>query len=215
MFKKSLKETLKKAASRMSSVFPMQEEDTYQQGPSGHVFMTLKDEQGQIIEKREKKNVITKDFSILLARLCKDSLDPNHGVFALAVGEGDSGWDLQNPPAPTDTQRSLYNEIDRKDFSDVSFRKDDGSSSSVPTPTVDFTATFAKTEAVGPIVEMGLLGGDVHNDLLTTQPITPPNGPYDKTLDVNGQDMLCNYLTFPVINKPSTATFSVTWRITF
>ena len=215
MFGKMLKSKIKKIGSSISSVFPMQEEDEYS-GPSGEIFMKLKEpETGEILQERHIENVITLDFSVLLARLCKDSLEPNHGIFALAVGTGDSGWDLQNPPAPTETQRSLYNEIERKDFSEVVFRDSGGSTSSIPTNVVDFTTVFSQSEAVGPLVEMGLLGGDVNNDLTTTNSITPANGPYDDSVDVRGKDMLCNYLTFPVINKPSTAELSLTWRITF
>lgn len=215
MFGKLLKDKISDIKSSVSSVFPMDEEEAYS-GPSGEVFMTLKDpETDEILEERHETNIIVKDFSILLARLCRNNLDPNHGVFALAVGTGGNSWDLQSPPAPTDTQRSLYDEIERKDFSDVVYRDDGGATSSIPTDTVDFTTTFAKSEAVGPLVEMGLIGGDVNNNLTTTNPITPPNGPYDQSVDVTGKDMLCNYLTFPVINKPSTAELSIQWRIQF
>lgn len=211
-----LSSSVDKAKSAVSSLFPVQHRDDYDQGPHGKVIMELHDgETGECLERREKTNVITKDFSILLARLCKNSLDPNHGVFALAVGTGESNWDLQNPPAPTNTQRSLYNEVERKTFSDITYRDDGGSASSVPTDTVDFTTKFAQSEANDALVEMGLLGGDVNNDMTVTNPITPANGPYDETVDVRGKDILCNYLTFPVINKPSSATFSVTWRIQF
>lgn len=215
MFGKTVKEKIKQVKNSVSSFLPMQEEEEYR-GPSGEVIMKLKDpDTGEIIEERHQKNVITKDFSILLARLCKDNLDPNHGIFALAVGTGKDKWDKQNPPAPTDTQRSLYDEIERKDFADVVFRDDGGATSSIPTDTVDFTTTFSQSEAVGPLVEMGLVGGDVNDDLTVTNQITPPNGPYDKSEDVSGKDILCNYLTFPVINKPSTAEISISWRIQF
>lgn len=184
--------------------------------PKGEVFFELRDEEtGELLEKRHIDNVVTKDVSILIARLCRDSLEPNHGIFGLAVGTGDAGWDLQNPPAPTDTQRSLYNEIERKTFSSVDFKDSGGSPSAIPTNVVDFTTTFAASEAVGPLVEMGLIGGDVSDDLTVLDPITPANGAYDDTVDVTGKDMLCNYLTFPVINKPSSATLQLVWRITF
>jgi hypothetical protein len=210
-----LKDLMRDVTSSLSSKIPFQYSDDYRP-PKGEVFMTLKDpESGDALEEHHIPNVITKDFSILLARLCKDSLDPNHGIFALAVGTGDSGWNLQNPPAPTDTQRSLYNEIERKDFSSTVFRDNGGSSSSIPTNTVDFTTVFSQSEAVGPLVEMGLVGGDVSNDLTTTNEITPANGTYNTNTDVTGKDMLCNYLTFPVINKPATAELELTWRITF
>jgi len=177
--------------------------------------LRLVDGDGNLIENRHFENVITKDFSILAARLCRDSLEPRHGIHMLAVGTGDTGWDLQNPPAPNANQRSLYNEIERKVFADTTFRKDDGSPSAVPTNIVDFTTVFSETEAVGPLVEMGLLGGDVNEDPSVRNPVLPASGTYDDTVDLTGKDTACNYFTFPVINKPAGATLTISWRITF
>lgn len=211
----TLKEKLKSMSSSVTSSFGLHHEDQ-SPGPKGELIMELTDgETGETLETRRHTNLITRDFSILLARLSKDNIEPNNGILGLAVGSGKSGWDLQNPPSPTDTQRSLYDELDRKGFADTIFRDDNGNSSSIPTNIVDFKTTFDESEAVGPIVEMGLLGGDVDPDMTTTDPITPANGPYDDTVDVTGKDMLCNYLTFPVINKPATAKLTITWRLTF
>ena len=80
---------------------------------------------------------------------------------------------------------------------------------------MDFTTTFAESEAVGPIAEMGLLGGDINTNLSIRNPVLPPNGLYDPTVDLVGLDTLVNYLTFPVVNKPATSTLSWTWRLTF
>jgi hypothetical protein len=188
-------------------------EDRYS-GPKGEVFIRLEHVDGSV-EERHIDNVITKDFSLLMARLAKDPLEPRHGIFALAVGSGDTGWDLQNPPTETNTQRSLYNEIGRKAFSATDIVESGGASTTLPTNVVDFTTTYAESEAVGPIVEMGLVGGDLNEDTGITNPITPSNGPYDATVDVQGKDLLMNYLTFPVINKPATARLTLQWRITF
>ncbi len=68
---------------------------------------------------------------------------------------------------------------------------------------------------MGPLVEMGILGGDVDTNLSITNPILPPNGIYDPLVDVVGKDMLVNYLTFQVINKPSTSRLSWVWRLSF
>lgn len=208
---KDLYEGTKNALSKMGMGFLF--EDDYS-GPRGEVFLRLEHDDGRV-EERHIKNVITRDFSLLLARLSKDPLEPRHGIFALAVGSGDTGWDLQNPPTETDTQRSLYTEIGRKEFSSTAFIDSGGGTVAYPTNIVDFTTTFAETEAVGPIVEMGLVGGDVNEDTSITNPITPANGPYDDTVDVSGSDILVNYLTFPVINKPATGRLTLTWRITF
>lgn len=189
--------------------------DSYS-GPKGEIFYEMHDAvTGELIEAKHIQNVVTRDLSILLARLAKDSIEPSHGIFALAMGTGDTGWDLQNPPAATNTQRSLYAEIARKTFASTNFIDSGGATSAIPTNIVDFTTTFTATEAVGTLVEMGLLGGDVSDDLGTTNPITPPNGPFDESTDVRGKDTLCNYLTFPVINKPASATLTITWRISF
>lgn len=210
-----LKDRISSAFGSLKAGFSLNQQDSYT-GPTGELLIKMVDgETGEVLEDRTEKNVITQDFSILLARLCRDSQDPNHGIYALAVGTGDSGWDLQSPPSPTDTQRSLYNEIDRKDFVTVDFKDSGGSTTAVPTNVVDFTCTFNESEAVGALVEMGLLGGDINDDLNVTNPVTPANGPYDDTVDVTGKDLLCNYFTFPVINKPSTAKLTITWRITF
>jgi hypothetical protein len=37
----------------------------------------------------------------------------------------------------------------------------------------------------------------------------------DTTVDLNDFDVLVNYLTFPVINKPNGSVLAITWRLTF
>jgi hypothetical protein len=175
---------------------------------------------GELLSEGHAKNIVTLDASILVARLMKsppvpNTSEPRFGCYALAVGTGDVGWDLQNPPVATDTQRSLYNEIARKQMQVTEFIDGDGAVSGIPTRVVDFTTTFSESEAVGPLVEMGILGGDVDTNLSITNPILPPNGIYDATVDVVGKDMLVNYLIFPVINKPATSTLAWTWRLSF
>lgn len=187
----------------------------------GEVFWELRDGRtGDLQDSGSFRNVVTRDASILVARLMKSPGTPNlsepsFGVFALAVGTGDVGWDPLNPPAATITQRSLYNELARKQISVSDFIDSEGSISGIPTNVVDFTTTFSESEAVGALTEMGLLGGDVDTNLAVTNPILPANGSYDATVDVVGKDMLVNYKTFPVINKPATSTLTWTWRLTF
>ncbi len=195
--------------------------DTYR-GVRGEVFWVMEDKATGEITRGHFKNIITLDASILIARLMKGTgtsvphqSEPSFGVFALAVGTGNISWDLQNPSPATNTQRSLYNELARKAVQTTQFIASDGSLSGVPTNVVDFITTFAESEAVGPIAEMGLLGGDVNPNLSITNPVLPSNGEYDPTVNLTGLDTLVNYLTFPVINKPSTATLSWTWRLTF
>lgn len=185
-------------------------------GIRGDVFLYLHDGvTGELLESREHRNLVVKDASILIARLMKDNAEPPHGVFALAVGTGDTGWNLQAPPAPTDTQRALYSEISRKTFSSTSFIDAGGLPTSIPTNVVDFECTFVEAEAVGPLVEMGLVGGNINTNLSIKNPVSPPNGAYNATVDLTTRDTLVNYLTFLVINKPATSKFTIVWRLTF
>ena len=181
----------------------------------GDVFMTLRDgASGEVQEEREHRNLVVLDASILIARLMKDNAEPPKGIFALAVGTGDVGWNPMNPPAATNTQRALYSEITRKTFADTEFLDAGAVPVAFPTKVVDFTTIFTESEAVGPLVEMGLLGGNISTNMAITNPVSPPNGPYDATVDLTNFDTLVNYLTFPVVNKPATSTLEIVWRIT-
>lgn len=186
----------------------------------GEIFWELKDTETGGIEKGHINNIVVLDASILLARLMKSPVTPNvsepaFGVFALGVGTGNVSWDILDPPAPTTSQRSLENEIARKQNSSSDFIDGSGNISAIPTNVVDFTTIFSESEAVGALVEMGLLGGDISTNMAVTNPVLPPSGTYDPTVDVTGKDALVNYITFPVINKPATSTLTWTWRLTF
>lgn len=182
----------------------------------GDVFLTLLDGQTQVVqEHRELRNLVVLDASILIARLMKDNSEPPHGILALAVGTGDTGWNLQSPPAPTNTQRSLYSELARKTFANTQFIDGDGVPTAIPTKVVDFTTTFSESEAVGPLVEMGLLGGNISTNMSVRNPVLPPNGSYDPAVDLTLFDTQINYLTFAVINKPATSVLTIVWRLTF
>jgi hypothetical protein len=168
------------------------------EGMHGEVWAILRDSKtGHVLQEYHCRNIIVNSASVLIARLLKDNHEPDAGISYLAVGTGGAGWDLQNPPAPTNTQTALENEIARKAFTteDVSF-VDPSTGDHVTTPTnvVDFEATFAETEAVGPIVEMGLFGGDA--------------------TDMPDSGSQVNYRTFPVINKSASSTFTIIIRIT-
>lgn len=185
-------------------------------GPKGDVFMELRNARTGALEgKWEKRNIVTLDASILIAALVKDSQEPPEGAFVLAVGSGDIGWNLQSPPAATNTQRALYAEITRKRFASTQFVDGGGVPVAYRTHVVDFATTFTESEAVGPLVEMGIIGGNISSNLSIKNPVTPPNGTYDATVDLSTKETLLNFLTFPVINKPATSSLTVTWRLTF
>lgn len=188
-------ENLRKTLENMFGGFSIKHEEKVK-FLHGEYWIILKNE-GVVVETRHDTNIIVNSASILIARLLKDSKEPDAGISYLAVGSGASGWNLQNPPQPTNAQIALNREIARKAFStqDVTFiDPDTGSPTIVETNVLDFTATFAETEAVGPIVEMGLFGGDA--------------------TDLADSGTEVNYRTFPVINKTNSMTLTIIFRIT-
>lgn len=185
-------------------------------GIRGSVFMKLRNAKTGALELEwEKRNIVVLDASILIARLIKDSEEPPEGAFALAIGSGDVGWDPMSPPAATDTQRALHAEITRKTFASTSFIDSGGATVAYPTNIVDFQTIYSESEAVGPLVEMGILGGNISSNLNVKNPVTPPSGAYDDTVDLTQFETMLNYLTFPVINKPATSTLEIIWRLSF
>jgi hypothetical protein len=214
-------ENMRPPRGRVSSAFAVRPAEDFKGGGyyiRGDVFFRMwdgKKADDKLEWEKELRNLIVLDASILVARLMKDNAEPPHGVFALAIGTGDTGWNPMAPPAPTDTQRALYSEITRKTFSDTQFVDGSGVPVSYPTKVVDFTTIYTESEAVGPLVEMGLIGGNVSSNLSIRNPVSPPNGAYDPTVDLTNFETLVNYLTFPVVNKPATSTFEIVWRLTF
>jgi hypothetical protein len=209
-------DAFRKAGSAFRSAWTNRYEDEARIKIRGDVFITVRDgKTGEVQDYREKRNLVVKDASILIARLVKDNAEPPKGAYVLAVGTGDSGWDPMSPPAPTDTQRALYSEITRKTFSTTEFIDAGSVPVAYPTKVVDFTTIFTESEAVGPLVEMGIIGGNISTNLSIKNPVTPPNGTYDPTVDLTNYETLLNFLTFPVINKPATSTLTIVWRLTF
>lgn len=216
-----LKEVFRHAKDTVRFALNMRQHDEYK-GLRGEVFWEMRDSVTGEVTKGHIDNVVTLDAGILLATFMKgtgtslpNQCVPNFGVYALAVGTGDAGWDPLNPPAATDTQRSLYNELARKAIASTDFIDETGGVSAVRTNIVDFTTTFSESEAVGVLTEMGLLGGDIDTNMAIRNPILPPNGTYDSTVDTSGKDTLVNYVTFSAITKPPTSTLTWTWRLTF
>lgn len=160
----------------------------------GEIFMKMEHKDGSV-ETRYMKNVIVDDASLLMAQLMSGLPAVAPGISVLAVGTGDPGWDLQNPPIATASQHLLVNEIERKTFLSVTYIDGVGSPTVTRTNIVDFETKYLDTEAVGALVEMGLFGG--------TGSTSPGGG------------TMVNYHTFPVWNKPSTSTLTITWRLTF
>lgn len=106
------------------------------------------------------------------------------------------GWDLQNPPEETLETQKLVGELYRKKFTDWKFLDAFGNLSEKPTNVILLSTTFMEGEAAGPLVEMGLFGGD------------------SATVERNTGHMF-NYKTFAVWNKPEDARLTITWKLTF
>lgn len=187
---------------------------------AGEIFATLTEADGST-QKFHWENVITADASIFLARMCANNSSVTAGMWGLAVGTGANGWNLQNPPAATSAQRSLFSELARGAFSSISFTDTFGNPSSIPTNVVDYTTTFTASQAVGPLVEMGLIAAPINTSPSYIQgpsnPLTMPipNSATTPPLNQSLYDVLFNCRFFPVINKSNTATLTLDWRITY
>ena len=176
---------------------------------------------GEVLDHREKSNIVTLDGGILVAILLASGASPTPlyqgGLTMLAVGTGATG-PLLNPDAPDPRQRRLNSELARKPFSKVQFRSSTGVAVSYPTNVVDFTATFGASEAVGPLNEMGLIRAGSTNPLVTNPvPATFPT--YDPTVILNPApaaplDILANYTVMGVLVKPANSLLTISWRLT-
>jgi hypothetical protein len=210
IFNERLKRT-KESPMTMGFALKHEEEGSLRPSLGTFIFDMRDAETGEQLHYFEKKNIITRDAGIAAASHFKGDL--TGGLKMLAVGTGATGA-LLSPDAPQAEQRALNNEIQRKAFSSTTYRNADGVAVSYPTNIVDYTATFAESEAVGALNEMALvvpasINPAVRNPIL--------NGPtdYDATIDVRDFDLIVNYLTFACIAKPATAVLSLTWRLTF
>lgn len=180
----------------------------------GRVMFDMRDgKTGEMLLSTERDNVVTLDASVLAARLFRDPSEPVHGINMLAIGSGATGA-LLSPNIADNRQRKLNAELARKGFTSTLFRDSVGNAVAYPTNIVDFTTSYAEAEAVGPLNEMGLMS-TISNNTATRNPNPNSFPTRDTTVDLSDYDTLVNYLTFPVISKPSTAVLSITWRLTF
>lgn len=180
--------------------------------PHGKFIFDLRDENGDQIHYFEKDNVITLDAGIQAARLFRDSSETTN-LKMLAIGTGATGA-VNSPDAPDSRQRRLNGEISRKAFASTTFRDSGGNAVAYPTNIVDYTTSFGAAEAVGSLNEMGLIVPVSDNPAtLNLNPNIFPTR--DTTLDISSYDVLVNYLTFGVVNKPAGSVLTITWRLTF
>ena len=112
----------------------------------GEVFITQRSSVTGVVEVSRRLNTVTRDSSILIARLFKNNAETGlHGGLCLAVGTGDTGWNPMAPPAPTTTQRALFAELTRKVFASSNFVDSLGNPTAIPTNVVDFVTTFTES----------------------------------------------------------------------
>ena len=160
----------------------------------GELFLKLY-EKGVLIHEYHKSNIVVNTASILIARLLKDNAEPTKGISYLAVGSGAAGWNPFDPPAPSTSQTLLESEFERKAIELTTFvNPETGEPTTTETNIVDYSVTFGEAEAVGPLLELGLFGGDATSERNTGTQI--------------------NHRTMPVINKTNSMTLTIIFRIT-
>lgn len=170
----------------------------------GEVWMKLGNNlsRKQVLENPDYccKNLIVDICSELIAEwaftgLIGSTSEHIPGILTLAVGTGAAGWDINNPPVETSDLTILYSELARKQFSDKTYVDSNYDPSPTKTHIVDFTTMFDYAEANGPLVEMGLFGGE---DALLPNLGTRVNAKH-----------------FPVLNKNVTSQLTILWRLVF
>lgn len=185
--------------------------DVKDQSPtiSGEVFWELDGPDG--VTQGHKKNLVMYDAGILIAYLVTTSGTRN--PLMLALGTGASGQP-NNPDAPDPRYRRLAAEVARKPFATVTSVTSTGAVAGVQTHVVDLTVSFTALEANSPLNEMAIIS-PVSSNPLTTTPNPNLFPTYDVAVNAINYDIMLNYLTFPVLNKPPGSTLTITWRLTF
>lgn len=169
-------------------------EEEYYKGAKGRLILVAK-EGNDIVWEHTQDNIIVNTASILIARLLKDPTEPDSGISFLGVGSGNDSWDPFDPPAPTTSQTLLEDEFYRKAISKSTFvDPQTGEPTTVSTNIVDYATSFSESEAVGPIMELALFGGEATSTLNT--------------------GTMVNWRTFPVLNKTNAMTLTIIFRIT-
>lgn len=177
----------------------------------------------KIIDKQEVKNLIVNSASKLMAyrmaplQISETGTDVSEiqgilGLQYLAVGVGvlknpdvpydkvtnpvdQAVWDILDPPEAQLTDTKLVGEIARKPFSSWAFVDENDQVSETPTNILKLVTTFTETEAVGPLTEMGIFGGNATAD--------------------KDSGFLFNRKTYSIWSKSADSRLSIAWRLTF
>ena len=184
---------------------------------------------GQVINTFEDHNLIVDTASILMARrmapgaitgaqdesFLGDHIDFGLRYCALGVGilqdtslpydevtnnVDRDAYDLQNPPEPELNETTLLGEFYRKRFTNWCFMDAAGQETETATNILILDTTFYENEAVGPITEIALFGGDA----------LPHNNDAGKD-----SGLMFNLKRFKVINKQDNHRISIRWKLTF
>jgi hypothetical protein len=183
---------------------------------------------GELVARRDFHNLIVDSASRLMAgRMAPGSITGgseqsrigsflDHGIQYLAVGFGrlvdptqpydavtnpvDPSYDLQNPPVETLADVTLLGEAYRVPPSTWCFLDGAGEETSQNTNVLKISFTLMENEAVGPITELGLYGGDA-------QPWNAGQG--------KNTGLLFNRKVFAVWNKSVDTRLTVSWKLTF
>jgi len=141
------------------------------------------------------KNLIVSKASIFMAKRMIPGASWGAGVGYLELGTGIGTGTLQVPQVEASTQTALRVSLLRKAIASWTYLDGSGNPTGTETNVVQYTTTFATTEAIGALVEMGLFGGDA--------------------TATAGTGYMFNYKTFPVWNKDGTMQLTIVWKLTF
>jgi hypothetical protein len=172
----------------------------------------------------EDKNVIVTTVKSLFARLMKNSIEPEYGVWGLAVGQGDGLW--TTAPGENATTYQLISTIVRQpltstNFVDLNYNPLPAGEFYDPNdPTFTVRVDF-QTELTAPdnlpassqIREMGLIGG---GSTASNTNMASLSTPYWNPTAANANSVtLINYKTLPPLSLPPEVPFIFSWIIAF
>jgi hypothetical protein len=177
----------------------------------------------------EEKNVIVNTVKWLFARLMTNSLEPQFGVWGLALGTGSIDWAPETQPIETPEQTFLFNPLLRKQCSRIRYVDSNLDPVTGLSLQVDFqTVVNATTDNIvgQPIREMGLIGGGTNTVSAPPPPftVTPTtdmvHAPFfdPDPLSVNHNldtVILINYKTLPPLPLPPGINLIFSWVLTF
>ena len=180
----------------------------------------------------DEKNVIVTTVKSLFARLMKNSVEPQFGIWGLAVGLGDGLW--QTAPLENASTSALIGPLANRplssaNFVDISYNPLPAGQFYDPTDLSTVRVDF-QTEITSPddipansqIREMGLIGGGSTASATNMASVATPYWIPGATGNVlfptapsTNSVTLINYKTLPPLNLPPEVPFVFSWIIAF